>query len=144
MGIANKEAAAATKSKAGRPQKTLDHNAVKQLAAIQCTDEEIAAALSVSLNTIRRRKQSDPVFAELIEEGRAQGRASLRRIQWQMAKNGSAVMAIFLGKNILRQRDRFDDEQEGDPAKDQARRIKAALDAIDGAVVDSDKDAEDQ
>ena len=76
------------------------------------------------------------------ERGQGRGRVSLRRIQYQLAEKGNAPMAIFLGKNLLGQRDRFDTEEEGDPTKDAARRIKGALDAIESAVVDTDKDEE--
>lgn len=98
------------KRKAGRPPKEIDLDLLKQLAGMQCTDQEIAAVLNVSHDTLLRRKQSDTAFVEAMEAGRASGRASLRRLQWQAAQKGNPAMLIFLGKNILKQRDKFEDE----------------------------------
>src|SRR4051794_23583843 len=96
-------------NKVGRPQKPIDWNIAEKLAQIACTDEEIASIVGVSLETFKRRKQ-EPEYAERLAAARAQGRGSLRRMQWQAASNGSVPMMIFLGKNLLQQRDRFDDE----------------------------------
>src|SRR5690242_12967431 len=101
------------KPKRGRPVIELDLDLVEDLAAIQCTDEEIAAVLNVSVDTITRRKQKAPEFAEKLAAGRSRGRASLRRLQWRIAEQGNAAMAIFLGKNLLGQRDKFE-EPAGD------------------------------
>ena len=56
---------------------------------------------------------SDPEFAEIITRGRANGKMSLRRVQWARAQAGSDTMLIWLGKQILGQRDKF--EHSGDP-----------------------------
>ena len=97
----------------GAPRKELDPAAALRLAMIQCTDKEIAHCLDVNEGTLIRRKQDDPVFAETLERARSQGRMSLRRVQWQSAQAGNATMQIWLGKQILGQRDRF--EHSGDP-----------------------------
>src|SRR4051794_14556975 len=101
------------KRKPGRPAKEIDWQVVEKLASIQCTDEEIAAVLGVHSDTIKRRKKI-PEYAEILAAGRAKGRASLRRIQWKLAEGGNAAMAIFLGKNLLGQRDKFEDTQAED------------------------------
>ena len=88
----------------GRPRKELDVALAKRLAMIQCPPEEIAAVLDVSRATVYRRLQDDPEFREALEEGYLQGKASLRRLQFQQART-SPAMAIFLGKNLLGQRD---------------------------------------
>lgn len=98
----------------GRPPIEINMDLVATLAGMHCTDEEIAAALKVSVDTITRRKQSMPVFAEALSAGKAMGRISLRRLQWQSAKAGSIPMQIWLGKQLLGQRDRFEDT----PAED--------------------------
>ena len=77
---------------------------LEKLAALQCTDEEIAGWFGVSTRTIERRRKSR-VFAETMERGRAQGRISLRRAQLKMLENGSATMGIWLGKQYLAQTD---------------------------------------
>jgi len=43
----------------GRPRIKIDYRQVEQLAAMQCTDEEIAAVLGVERSTIKRRKKAD-------------------------------------------------------------------------------------
>src|SRR5687767_10832913 len=73
------------------------------------TDEEIAAIVGVSHETFVRRKR-EPEIAEMILQARSKGKASLRRIQYQLAENGNAAMAIFLGKNWLGQRDKIEDQ----------------------------------
>src|SRR3954470_15413821 len=92
--------------KRGRPRHEIDLELVKKLAAIACTDEEIASIVGVSHETFKRRKR-EPDFAEMITQARSKGKASLRRIQYQLAEQGNATMAIFLGKNWLGQRDKF-------------------------------------
>src|SRR3954468_5495009 len=98
-----------TSTRRGRPPKPIDLELVEKLGQIHCTDAEIAAIVGVSLDTFKRRKNEEG-FAEMLENARGRGKASLRRIQWQLAQNGNAAMAIFLGKNLLGQRDRFDDQ----------------------------------
>ena len=93
-------------NKGGRPRKEIDAKLVEQLASIQCTDEEIAAICGVSHDTLLRRKNDDPVFLEAIEQGRAKGRVSLRRLQWKAANSGNPTLLIWLGKQILGQSDK--------------------------------------
>lgn len=92
----------------GRPRKEIDLALVSQLAAIQCTDEEIAAAVGVCVETLIRRKK-EPDFLDALEGGKAKGRVSLRRLQWKAANAGNTAVLIFLGKNVLGQRDRPED-----------------------------------
>jgi hypothetical protein len=100
---------AGEKREPGRPPKDIDWELVKKLAQIACTDEEIAAIVGVSHETLVRRKR-EPEIAEMILQARSKGKASLRRIQYQLAENGNAAMAIFLGKNWLGQRDKVEDQ----------------------------------
>lgn len=59
--------------RSGRKPVEIDLEQVEKLAGIQCTDEEIAAFLHVSLSTIERRKRQ-PAFAEALERGKSKGR----------------------------------------------------------------------
>jgi hypothetical protein len=119
--------------KRGRPPIQINMEMVETLASIQCTDEEIAAALRVSVDTIARRKQN-PEFAEALAAGKALGRMSLRRLQWQAAKGGSVPMMIWLGKQMLGQRDRWDEPTENatEKAKEIASALKAMVDTEQG------------
>src|SRR5450755_1340672 len=78
---------------------------LEKLSSLHPSDSEIASWFGVSTKTIERRK-SEPDFAEALERGRSKGTLNLRRIQYKMAET-NAVMAIFLGKNLLGQSDQI-------------------------------------
>ena len=82
----------------------IDLAELEKLAAMQCTDEEVAAWFGVNVRTIER-KRKDPAFVETIERGRAKGKISLRRSQLKMVDQGNPAMAIWLGKQYLNQTD---------------------------------------
>ena len=98
------------KRRAGRPPIEVDLKQLEALGAIQCTDDEIAAVLGCSTDTIGRRKKEDPDFAETLKRGKEQGKVSLWRLQWKAAQNGNIAMLIWLGKQILGQRDRVEQD----------------------------------
>lgn len=82
-----------------RPKKQIDEALMLKLAGIHCTNEEIASILGVSADTIERRYAGD------IKEARDKGRSSLRRMQWDAAQKGNVTMMIWLGKQLLGQKD---------------------------------------
>lgn len=89
----------------GRPPIEMTSQLRRQLVAlaqIHCTMAEISAVTEISHDVLTRR----PEFRELILAGRARGRASLRRLQFQKAVDGNVPMLIWLGKNLLGQMDR--------------------------------------
>ena len=96
--------------KGGRPRFDFSDKLplVRKLAGIQCTDEEIAAGLGCSQDTLARGRKRDQELDAAIIEGRANGRMSLRRAQYQKALDGNPTMLIWLGKQILGQRERVD------------------------------------
>jgi len=96
----------------GRKKVNINLEDVEKLAALQCTEAEIASFLGVSLRTIERRK-SQPVFAEAMEKGKARGRVSLRRSLWALAQKGNPAANIFLAKNLLGYKDYFSNEHTG-------------------------------
>ncbi len=83
-----------------RPKKEIDYIAVEKLASIQCTQEEIANFLELSVRTLQR----DEEFCRLYKKGQDNGRMSLRRYQFKLAEK-NPTMAIWLGKQYLGQRD---------------------------------------
>ena len=89
-----------------RPAKPIDLRQVEELARIGCTDEDMAAVLGVSVDTIQRRKRSSAEFRGVIEKGRASLRNSLRRLQVKKALEGNTTLLIWLGKQLLGQSDR--------------------------------------
>ena len=96
----------------GRKKVAINIEDVEKLAALQCTDVEIASFLGVSVRTFERRK-SQPVFAEAVERGKARGRVSLRRNLWTLANKGNPAANIFLAKNLLGYKDYFSNEHSG-------------------------------
>lgn len=83
-----------------RPKKEIDYTAVEKLASIQCTQEEIANFLDISVRTLQR----DEEFCRLYKKGQDNGKMSLRRTQFKLAEKNTS-MAIFLGKQYLGQKD---------------------------------------
>jgi len=94
----------------GRPKINIDLNLVEQLATIQCTQEEIAQVLGVSVRTLQRNKE----FCQLYKKGQDEGRASLRRYQWKAAAGGDRTMLVWLGKQYLSQSDATTTKHTGD------------------------------
>ena len=90
---------------AGRPKKEIDYETVEKLANIQCTQEEIASFLNLSVRTLQR----DEEFCRVYKKGQENGRMSLRRMQFKLAEKNTA-MAIFLGKQYLGQKDVVENE----------------------------------
>ena len=91
----------------------IDYKIVEGLAAIQCTESEIAVAIGFSLSGFSKRKKNDPELVEALEKGRETGRKSLRRLQWQAAQGGNNTMLVWLGKQYLGQTDKQDIKQSG-------------------------------
>ena len=86
-----------------RPKIKIDYSIVEKLANIQCTQEEIANFLDVSVRTLQR----DDEFCRIYKKGQDNGRMSLRRYQYKLAEKNTA-MAIWLGKQYLGQKDKLE------------------------------------
>lgn len=95
----------------GRPKKEIDKDTFESLCSIFCTKEEICGVLKITDKTLDRwcRETYNERFSEVYKVVSADGKKSLRRAQFELAKK-SAAMAIFLGKNYLGQRDSFEYE----------------------------------
>ena len=96
--------------KRGRKPIEIDYAKAEKLAAIMCTQSEIASVLGVSLALL----EHDPEFIRIHKKGMEQGKASLRRMQYSAAKDGNITMQIWLGKQYLGQRDKQDVEHSGE------------------------------
>tara|TARA_Y100000114_G_scaffold108016_1_gene101365 strand:+ start:427 stop:738 length:312 start_codon:yes stop_codon:yes gene_type:complete len=72
---------------------------IVKLAEIQCTQQEIAHVMGVSVDVIKKAENLD-----LIANGKSQGKVKLRRAQYRKAVDeGNPTMLIWLGKNTLGQ-----------------------------------------
>lgn len=76
----------------GRPKKPIDEEQVRQLAAIDCSLEEMALILKCDEKTLRNR------FSQVIKEGRASGTMSLKRQLFKKVQEGNTAVIIFLSK----------------------------------------------
>ena len=94
-------------------QATISQSTFESLCAIQCTREEICAILQVSKDTLLRwcKETYNTDFETIFDEKREGGKASLRRMQWKQAEK-NPTMAIWLGKQYLKQRDNIEVESK--------------------------------
>jgi len=91
-------------AKRGRPKVDIDLEIVERLANIQCTIKEISGVLKIPEGTLKNRDD----FTTTYKRGIEGGKASLRRIQFKLAENGSAALAIWLGKQYLGQSEKVE------------------------------------
>jgi len=96
-----------TMKKTGRPLLDIPEDKVEYLASLMCTAQEIAGFFDCDKSTILTR------FPLALSKGREKGKVSLRKKQFKMADR-SAAMCIFLGKNYLDQKDKYEGEGFGD------------------------------
>lgn len=92
-------------AKSGRQQAIIDLPKIEMLAQLSCTMEEIGWHVGAARETIYHWIDVYPEVAEAIERGKANGRISLRRSQFKNALAGNVTMQIWLGKQLLGQRD---------------------------------------
>jgi hypothetical protein len=86
--------------------KPVDLRQVEALASMGLTQDEIAAVVGCTSRTLRARADT----REAMTIGGHKVRASIRRWQYEKAKEGNVAMLIWLGKQILGQRERIDQE----------------------------------
>lgn len=68
---------------------------VYKLAAIGCTDRDIAVWFDIDEDTLRYN------FAPIIKKGKEDLKTALRQAMLKNALNGNAALQIFLAKNML-------------------------------------------
>src|SRR5580698_6986227 len=95
-----------------RPKAKIDMAELEKLCGMQCTDEEIAAWFSVSTRTIERLRASGR-FRHSMDQAKAKGRVSVRRMLFSQGNKGNIAAAIFLAKNLLGYRDVMSNEHSG-------------------------------
>jgi len=107
-------------TKTGRPDAEIDQEQFEKLCHIQCTESEICSVLGVTDKTLMRwcKRTYKKPFSEIYREKKEGGKTSLRRAQWLTAvEGGNATMQIWLGKNILGQKDKVEHEAGGKAAE---------------------------
>lgn len=110
--------------KPGRPAPSVNATLVSSLAAIGATHNEIADFLHVSKRTLEywladektlhevRSKKTGVVehltLRAIMDRGYARMRISIRREQIKLLQAGNATMAVWLGKQVLGQKDKIE------------------------------------
>lgn len=92
----------------GRPRKFVDMEQFEKLCELLCTLREIAGWFQVSEDTIENRCKEHyegRTFSDVYKYFSAPGKISLRRAQFTSALGGNVTAQIWLGKQILGQRD---------------------------------------
>src|ERR1051325_3843380 len=98
--------------KRGRKPVQIDLLELEKLCSLHCTDEELADWFGISVRTIENRRKR-PEFAEAMQRGRSKGRVSVRRAQMKMLEAGNSTMGVWLGKQMLGQRELITTEHVG-------------------------------
>lgn len=122
------------RSGAGRKPIEIDLVELEKLCVLQCTHKEIAAWFGCTERTIERYAKK-PEIAEVMERGKAKGQISVRRAQMKLLESGNATMAVWLGKQLLGQRDVTPIELSGAAGAP----IKITLEALDAILTKSKK-----
>ena len=102
----------------GRPRIEINSEQFKKLCELHCTKEEIAGFFNCTEETIDNycKREHGASFLVVFKNLSAGGKMSLRRYQFELAKH-NAAMAIFLGKQILGQRDDLSEGKDGNELK---------------------------
>lgn len=117
------------KKKMGRPKIEVDLEMVESLARVGCTDEEIAREIGICLGSLKNRKKEQD-FLTALKKGRTGANISIRRAQFIAGvENGNVTMLIWLGKQMLGQRDKHEFEISDELLLERLRQIRAEAEA---------------
>ena len=97
----------------GRPKKEIDLDEFEKLCRMQCTEEEIANFFDMTRDTLIERVKDNyegQSFSTVYKQFADEGKISLRRAQFQKALSGNVAMLIWLGKQILNQKEKTEQE----------------------------------
>jgi hypothetical protein len=137
---ANARASRTKDQMGGRPpklvidEKTLE--TIDGLGKIQSTNEEAAAVLGVSRVTFEKFLGDNKTAADAFQNAKGSGKTSLRRAQFKAALGGNATMLVWLGKQMLDQKDKSEidnrvrfsfDEMSAEELREYVKREAAEL-----------------
>lgn len=93
-----------------RPKKYhIDTEQLQKLAKLGCTNKEMGDFFGCSADLLEKS------YSDILTKGRAEQKMRLRQLQWKSAEKGNVTMQIFLGKNLLGQQDRIEENQLEEP-----------------------------
>lgn len=92
----------------GRPVYEIDYKTLDNLCGIMCTAEEISSLLEIDRDTLSAALKRDghDGFSAYYKKKSANGKMSLRRVQYKAALDGNTTMLVWLGKQHLGQTDK--------------------------------------
>lgn len=95
-----------------RPKTEIDWGVVDEYLLAQCLGTEIADYLGICPDTLYKRCEEDfkMTFTAYSQQKKSAGKAVLRKKQWDMAMGGDRTMAVWLGKQVLNQREKVDND----------------------------------
>lgn len=116
------------KKVSGRPKKEINKKQFEEMCKVQCTQNEICAILGVGLDKLLSWCQEtyNETFSSVYKKYSENGKMSLRRYQMRLAQT-NASMAIWLGKNMLGQKDNIDVGISSNEDDDLTKAIKGAF-----------------
>ena len=106
----------AVKKAKTKPHAVIDYKTLDKLCGIQCTGEECAAVLGMDYDTLNKglKREGHGGFTDYFAQKSANGKASLRRKQYEVANSGNPTMLIWLGKQWLGQSEKQEVESKND------------------------------
>ncbi len=92
----------------GRPKKEFNLKQFEKLCGIQATKSEIAHWFDMSEDTVENKCAEfyQSTFSAIYKKFSEGGKISLRRAQFKKALDGNVPMLIWLGKQVLGQKDK--------------------------------------
>jgi hypothetical protein len=104
------EAKKSPPKKMGRPLKPIDWKKVELMCQIACTEQEIASINEVCIDTLYDRCLSEHgvTFSEFFKKHSDGGKMSMRRAQFKKALEGNPAMLIWMGKQMLGQKEQME------------------------------------
>jgi hypothetical protein len=95
---------------AGRPEITIDWDEVESLVKAGCSGIEVSAQFGIHHDTLYDRcvKEKKMSWSDYSAKMKAKGDILLHQKQFEVALEGDKTMLVWLGKQRLAQRDKFD------------------------------------
>jgi hypothetical protein len=93
----------------GLNKRIVNPDQIYELAAIGCTDSDIARWFDIQESTLKYN------FSDILAKGREDVKMTLRRAMLKNALSGNAVMQIWLSKNMLGMSDNPNQSEDNKP-----------------------------